>query len=392
MSLPVKAFGRSAVPSAVYLVFCNPDSMNKKNAAVAMSGGVDSSVAAAILKSRGYDILGLTLKHFSMLEKENGNKDPGVFGGPETVESARQIAAKLGIDHVVLDAEDVFAEKVVADFLAEYSRGRTPNPCIRCNEFIKFGVLMDKASKLGMDFLATGHHARVEWEAVSGVHFLKKGKDENKDQSYFLYRLTQNQLGRTLFPVGDLTKTEVRNAALSLGLPAAGRPESQEVCFIPDNDYVRFLEERIPEPFRPGFIVDREGLILGEHKGIARFTIGQRRGLGISSGRPLYVIEIRPEKNEIVVGPDGLLYKKELVASDFNLIHPAGLRNTRSVQARIRYKHRAAEAALDFLDSGHVRVEFERPQRAVTPGQAVVFYRGDTVIGGGTILGSAEDD
>ncbi|MBN1224036.1 MAG: tRNA 2-thiouridine(34) synthase MnmA, partial [Candidatus Aminicenantes bacterium] len=297
-----------------------------------------------------------------------------------------RIAAKLGIDHLLLDVKQAFSDKVVADFLSEYSRGRTPNPCIRCNEFIKFGVLMENARRLGANFLATGHHARVESENASGRYLLKKGFDRHKDQSYFLYRLTQDQLAKTLFPVGDITKAEVREIARSFGLPAAQRPESQEVCFIPDNDYIRFLEERIPLAFRRGPILDVEGKVLGEHEGIVRFTVGQRRGLKISAAQPLYVIEIRPEKNEIVVGPNNFLYKNELLASDVHLVSQSDPEGALSVKAKIRYRHSEAGAAVTFLDSGRARVVFDRPQRAVTPGQAVVFFEGDTVLGGGTIM------
>ena len=360
--------------------------MNKDKVAVAMSGGVDSSVAAAILKEQGFDVTGITMNLFSLPKEFCSDENLKSCCGRGALEDANRVAAKLGIDHFLMDFEEVFAERVIGDFLSEYASGRTPNPCIRCNEFIKFDALLERASRLGVKYLATGHHARVERDADTGRFLLKKGKDRGKDQSYFLYTLTQEQLSRVLFPIGNITKPEVREKAGALGLPVAQRPESQEVCFIPDNNYVRFLKEKMPEAFRRGPIVDVKGNIIGEHDGIVRFTVGQRRGLKISAARPLYVLQIRPEKNEVIIGPNELLYGSELVASSVHFIVQPETIAWPSVMARIRHKHNEAKAEVILLDSRRARVLFEKPQRAITPGQAVVFYEDDLVLGGGTII------
>jgi tRNA-specific 2-thiouridylase len=305
--------------------------------------------------------------------------------GRGAIEDANRVAAKLAINHYLLDLKKPFEELVIADFIEEYRQGRTPNPCIRCNQFIKFDILMERASKLDADFLATGHHARIEADRGTGRFLLKKGKDREKDQSYFLYTMTQDQLSKTLFPIGNLTKIEVRAKAEKLGLPVAQRPESQEICFIPDNNYVRFLKDRIPGAFQAGSILDEAGQVLGEHNGIIHFTVGQRRGMGIAAPHPLYVLDINPQNNRIVVGPNERLYKRHLRASSLNWISKAEVTGPLSVKARIRYKHREEKAELIILDSGQARVKFDKPQRAITPGQAVVFYDGDVVFGGGII-------
>ena len=359
--------------------------MKKKRAAVAMSGGVDSSVAAALLLEQGYDVVGITMNLFSLLEEFCTDESLKSCCGRGAIEDANRVAAKLGIDHYLLDLKQPFEELVVTDFLDEYRQGRTPNPCIRCNQYIKFAVLMERASRLESDFLATGHHARIEEDKDTGRFLLMKGKDRDKEQSYFLYTMTQEQLSKTLFPIGDLTKTEVRAKAEELGLPVAQRPESQEICFIPDNNYVRFLKERIPAAFQSGPIVNEDGHFLGEHSGIIHFTIGQRRGMGISAPYPLYVLDINPQSNTVVVGPDESLYKSQLMASGINWISKTEISKSLSVKARIRYKHIEAEAKLEMLESGQALVKFTKPQRAITPGQAVVFYESDTVVGRGTI-------
>jgi len=359
--------------------------MTKNRVAVAMSGGVDSSVAAALLLDQGYDVVGITMNLFSLLREFCADESLKSCCGRGAIEDANRVAAKLGINHYLLDLKQPFEELVVADFLEEYRQGRTPNPCIRCNQYIKFDVLMKRASKLDADFLATGHHARIEEDKSTERFLLRKGKDSEKDQSYFLYTMTQDQLSKTLFPIGNLTKTEVRAKAEALGLPVAQRAESQEICFIPDNNYVRFLKERIPGAFQPGPIVNEDGQVLGEHNGIIHFTVGQRRGMGISAPHPLYVLDINPRKNRVVIGPNESLYKSHLQASNLNWISKTEVIGPLSVNARIRYKHREAKANLKVLESGQVRVEFEKPQRAITPGQAVVFYDSELVIGGGTI-------
>ena len=355
-----------------------------------MSGGVDSSVAAGLLKEQGYEVIGITMNLFPLPEEYCLDKDLKSCCGRGAIEDANRVASKLGIDHYVLNLKDSFEDLVVSDFLEEYSRGRTPNPCIRCNQFIKFDLLMERARKIGASCIATGHYAQIVQDHQSGHFYLNKGVDKEKDQSYFLYTMTQNQLSHTLFPVGLFTKSEIRRRARKWGLPVAERLESQEICFIPDNDYAGFLKKRMPETFYPGPIVDSKGQILGHHSGIIHFTVGQRRGMGIAAPHPLYVLEINTSKNEIVVGPNDCLYKKDLLADQINWISEDKIVSSVQAKARIRYKHKEAEALLVPLASEKIRVEFEKPQRAITPGQAVVFYDGDVVLGGGTIS-SSED-
>ena len=346
--------------------------------AVAMSGGVDSSVAAALLQEEGHEVIGVTMQLRPLSDENNGN-------GLDAIEDARKVAGKLDIPHHVIDLRDIFARTIIADFCREYSLGNTPNPCVLCNKYIKFGMLWEKVRELGAEFLATGHYARIETDN-SGKYLLKKGKDQRKDQSYFLCQLTQEQLSRTLFPLGNLTKVKVRQIASELKLPVAERPESQEMCFIPDNDYAKFLKEYALETVAPGPIVDRQGNVLGQHEGIAFYTIGQRKGLGISAAKPLYVTAIEPERNAVVVGTKEQTYSSELVADNLNWIAASMPEQSIKVKARVRYRHPEAEAIVSPLDETSVYVKFAEPQMAITPGQAVVFYDGDTVIGGGTII------
>lgn len=352
---------------------------------MAMSGGVDSSLAAALLKAEGYEVIGVTMDLFPLPQEYCRSENLRSCCGWRAVEDANRVATILGVPHYVADLKNDFEERVIANFCQQYAQGRTPNPCIRCNQLVKFETLMDRAKKLGADFLATGHHARVEFDSGLRRFLLKKGKDEEKDQSYFLYPLTQEQLSRTLMPIGHLTKREVRKKAQEIGLPVAQRAESQEICFVPDNDYARFLRKRIPKAFRPGPIVDTQDRLLGQHKGVAHYTVGQRRGMGIAAPHPLYVIEIRCDKNTVVVGPNEKLFKRSLLASQINLISLEKIDKPIAVKAKIRYKHNEAEAILKPLRNCKARVEFTKPQRAITPGQSVVFYNGDIVVGGGII-------
>ncbi|MFQ6071014.1 MAG: tRNA 2-thiouridine(34) synthase MnmA [Candidatus Aminicenantales bacterium] len=357
----------------------------RKKVVVAMSGGVDSSVTAAFLKDRGYDVVGITMNLYSLPPHFcKAEKVPSCCGWG-AAEDAQHVASILNIPHYVADLRKPFEERVIDNFCREYARGRTPNPCIRCNQFIKFDLLLRKAEKLGADFVATGHHARVEFDHSRGKYLLKKGKDSAKDQSYFLYPLSQEKLARILMPVGDYTKKQVREIAGEKSLPVAHRPESQEICFVPDRDYSRFLKGRIPDAFRPGPILDEKKNVLGKHKGIAHFTVGQRRGIGISAPHPLFVLSIEEKENSIVVGTDDRLYKKTLVASDVVFISGEVPARPLEVTAKIRYLHRGARAHLIPLNSDSFLVEFDEPQRAITPGQAVVFYDDDVVLGGGTI-------
>jgi tRNA-uridine 2-sulfurtransferase len=348
--------------------------MKKKKVAVAMSGGVDSSVAAALLIEAGYDVLGLTMVNYALEDHDENN-----------VLAARKAADILNISHEVVDLRSEFEERIIRYFCNEYSRGLTPNPCIRCNREIKFGLLMEKAREYGAGLFATGHYVRKNFNDQTKRFILNKAKNKAKDQSYFLYCLTQEQLKHALFPLGEMDKDKVRQTAVDLGLPAAHRPESQEICFIPDNDYVNFLKKNIPGSFKQGPILGPGKKQLGRHKGILHFTIGQRRGLGISSPHPLYVLELNARDNAVIVGEDKDLKERFLTASKLNLISLAKIDQPLSVKARIRYKHKEAEAVISPLDKNRVRVEFSEPQRAITPGQSVVFYDGDTVVGGAVI-------
>jgi tRNA-specific 2-thiouridylase len=358
---------------------------------VAMSGGVDSSVAASLLKEEGYQVIGITMQVWPA----NKPSDESRFGGCcgiSAVEDARRVAYRLGIPHYVMNFRDIFARKVITDFCQEYRLGRTPNPCIRCNQYIKFDALREKARGLGADFVATGHYARIESEKITGRYLLKKGVDQHKDQSYFLYPMTQEQLSHTLMPLGKFTKEKVREIASELSLPVADKPESQEICFIPDDDYAGFLKDYIPEAARPGLILAENGSILGKHRGILAYTIGQRKGLGISAGEPRYVTDIDPARNVVVVGSREDALGTELIASELNWITMTGPAEPITAKARIRYRHREAEATVVPLDEDKVYVKFIEPQLAITPGQAVVFYDEDTVIGGGTIESARKRD
>lgn len=350
-----------------------------------MSGGVDSAVAAALLKEQGYDVVGVTLNLSPRREGEDAWERDDSCCGLSASEDARRVADRLGIDHYVLNFRDIFAEKVIANFLDEYRRGRTPNPCIRCNDHIKFGTVLLKARALGADLVATGHYARVETDPHSGRRILRKAADLRKDQSYVLYVLTQEELRRTIFPLGDLTKQETREIARKLNLPVANKPESQEICFVSESNYGDFLMKLAPDVAQPGPIVHIDGRVLGEHRGIAFYTIGQRRGLGVVSPDPLYVVDLDPRSRTLFVGPEEALYDTELVADEANLVSVADLQTPRLVKARIRYRMTDADAYVSQPEPGLLRVSFLEPQRAITPGQAVVCYDGDVVIAGGTI-------
>lgn len=347
-----------------------------------MSGGVDSSVAAAILKEQGFEVIGATMR---LQTGGMGASESGMGNDPGSAAGALEAARILGIPHLELDLADLFSRKVIADFCAEYARGRTPNPCVRCNQFIKFGALLDWARRdIGADFIATGHHARIE--RVNGRWILKKGRDAGKDQTYVLCMVTQEQLAHTLMLIGNHTKDEVRQIARARGLPAAERPESQEICFIPDRDYRTFVRHRVPEGARPGPILDRAGKVLGEHSGLINYTIGQRRGLGIAAKEPLYVIDLDAVRNAVVVGPRNEVFADELLAAEVNWISGAPDEGTMRVQAKVRYQHAAAPATVTLLEGGRARVRFDQPQMAITPGQFVVFYDWEVLLGGGVII------
>lgn len=352
-----------------------------------MSGGVDSSVAAVILSQQGFEVVGITMKVWD--DPAEADELSKRCCSLTDVEDARRICARLKIPHYVSNAKAAFRSHVVDPFCSEYLVGRTPNPCIVCNTEIKFRLMLRKARALGADCVATGHYARIERDEESGRYLLLKGRDPAKDQTYFLYDLTQRQLERIIFPLGTLTKTQVRKKARELGLLVAEKPESQEICFVTGGDYRKLLEQMMPEGLVPGPIVDIEGKQLGRHRGIAHYTIGQRRGLGISHPRPLYVVGFDIENSAVIVGTSEHLWSDELVAEKANWISIEKPRESMRGRARIRYKHKESPAIISPLGDDAVRVRFDQPQRAITPGQAVVFYDGDVVVGGG-IIGSGK--
>lgn len=355
---------------------------------VAMSGGVDSAVTAVLLQEEGYGVIGVTLKVWSHGAETPVPRPPHSCCTPETFEDARLIAAHLGIPHYLLNAEREFEQHVIAPFCQEYAAGRTPLPCAACNTEVKFGSLLRRALAWGAEFVATGHYARTVAEPSTGRILLKRGIDPEKDQTYFLYGLTQSQLRRIRFPLGAMRKSDVRDVAAQKGLRVAAKPDSQELCFLPEGDYRELLRARHPETIRPGIIRDRTGQILGTHEGIPLYTIGQRRGLKIGGDGPYYVVALEPGRNEIVVGREEDLQADTLVAGRVNFIPFDTLAGERPVLATIRYRHPPAEASISPMAGGRVLVQFARPLRAITPGQAVVFYDRedpDLVLGGGTI-------
>lgn len=353
----------------------------KKKALIAMSGGVDSSVAAFLMKEAGYDCIGVTMKLYD--NEDIGMDQEKTCCSLSDIEDARSVAVKLGIPYYVFNFKADFKEKVIDPFIDSYRCGMTPNPCIECNRHLKFTQLHQKARELQCDVVVTGHYARITKDE-QGYHLLK-GKDAAKDQSYVLYSLTQEQLAHTCFPLGEYTKDEIRRMAEEQGFFNAGKKDSQDICFIPDGDYRRFIEETTGQKSMPGNFVDQEGNVLGIHKGYYCYTIGQRRGLGISAPQSLYVVEIRPEKNEVVLGSNEDLFHSHLTADHFNWIEQVG--PDEIIKARIRYHQTEKEATVRVLEDNRVEVNFLEPQRAITKGQAVVLYRGDAVAGGGRIIG-----
>ncbi|RMH68428.1 MAG: tRNA 2-thiouridine(34) synthase MnmA [Gemmatimonadetes bacterium] len=356
--------------------------MTKRSIVVAMSGGVDSCVAAALLVEQGYDVLGMTMKTFCYGSIETTEKSCCSI---DSINDAKSVCRQLGIRHHVIDEVETFQSTVIDNFVNEYAAGRTPNPCVICNSQLKFWDLLIRARQAGYDKVATGHYARIRYNEVSGRWELLKGRDEHKDQTYFLWDTSQEQLAHTVLPLGELTKPEVRHLARKYGFRTATKPESQEICFIPDNDTRGFLKRQLGDRLQPGEIQDEAGNVLGMHEGTPLYTIGQRKGLKLAVGRPVYVKRIDPQNNVVVVADDDALYQKELVVERTNWISIKTLEKPLTVTAKIRYRHHGDQATLYPLDAHRARVVFETPQRAITPGQSAVFYQADVVIGGGLI-------
>ena len=352
----------------------------KTKVIIAMSGGVDSSVAAHFLVEQGYEVVGLFMR--LGIDRLDAITKTKVCCSLEDANDARSVADQLGIQFHVLNFREAF-DRIIDAFCTEYLNGRTPNPCIMCNQELKFGKLLDFANVLNADFIATGHYAKVE--KSNGRYLLKKGVDLRKDQSYVLFSLNQDQLSRTLFPLGIVTKDAVRQTAKDLNLKTKDKPESQDICFVLDNNYHTLLYDRFGSSISPGPLKDTHGNILGRHPGSPFFTIGQRKGLGVALGTPRYVVDIKPKENTVVIGTDDELMENELIASTLNWISIDRLETSLEVQARIRYNHVPAPAVVYPCGADKVRVVFKEPQRAITPGQAVVFYNNDIVVGGGWI-------
>ena len=375
-----------------------PDQLNQmsetKTIAVAMSGGVDSSAVAAMLRADGHNVIGLTMQLW------NQRRLSGHPGMPEAVQGrccslddvydARRVAETIGIPYYVVNHEERFEQDVVRPFVEDYLSGRTPIPCSLCNNHLKFDQLLIVARQIGADLLATGHYARVQQDADSGRWLLKRPTDLAKDQTYFLFGLTQDQLSHTIFPLGELHKPQVRELARQHGLALAEKPDSQEICFVPGGDYKRFLDAYLEErgdalPDTAGELVTANGDVIGEHTGIHNFTIGQRKGLGVATGSPLYVIQIKGDQNQVVVGGPEALYSSSLRAHRLNLISVPDLDAPMRVTVKIRHRHEGAAATIEKAGADEIVASFDQPQRAITPGQAAVFYDGDIVVGGGWI-------
>ena len=358
--------------------------MSRKKAVIGMSGGVDSSVAAWLLKEQGYEVIGVTMQIWQD-EAEEVQEENGGCCGLSAVDDARRVAAQLDIPYYVMNFKADFKKNVIDYFTAEYLAGRTPNPCIACNRYVKWEALLKRSLEIGADYIATGHYARVE-QLANGRFAIRHSVTAAKDQTYALYNLTQEQLSHTLMPVGAYSKDEIRKFAEQLGLRVASKPDSQEICFVPDQDYAGFIERTTGKASVPGNFVLADGTVLGRHKGIIHYTIGQRRGLGLPMGRRVVVTEIRPETNEVVIGEQEDVYTRTLYADRLNYMAEPSFESGRKAIAKIRYNHRGSPCRIYPEGTERVRVEFEEPVRAVTPGQAVVFYDGDYVLGGGTIL------
>ena len=358
--------------------------ITNKTVVVGMSGGVDSSVAAYLLKKQGYNVIGVTMQ----IWQDTAAPHEGGCCGITAVDDARRVAAQIGIPYYVMNFKQEFQQEVIDYFTAEYLAGRTPNPCIACNRYVKWEALLQRSLEIGADYIATGHYARID-RLDNGRYAIRNSVTASKDQTYALYNLTQEQLAHTLFPIGDYTKDRIREIAEEAGLMVAHKPDSQDICFVPDGDYAEFIKNEVPGKVPPpGNFVDKNGNILGRHKGITHYTIGQRRGLEIAAGHRIFVTDIRPETNEVVIGENDDIFTSEVICENVNFMSIEGLKPGEkvNVKAKIRYNHSGEFGTIEAIDGEKVLCRFDRPVRAATPGQAMVFYDGEHIVGGGTII------
>ena len=362
--------------------------MAAKKVVVGMSGGVDSSVAAYLLKEQGYDVIGATMQIWQDEDREAVEESGGCCG-QSAVDDARRVAQVLDIPYYVMNFKEEFKCQVMDYFVEEYLIGRTPNPCIACNRYVKWESMLRRSMEIGADYIATGHYARIA-QTPDGRYAIRNSVTAKKDQTYALYNLTQEQLKHTLMPVGEYTKEEIRWIAQEAGLPVAHKPDSQEICFIPDHDYAAYIEreagERVP---KPGNFVTRDGQVLGRHLGITHYTVGQRKGLNLAMGHPVFVVEIRPETDEVVIGEEEDVFGDTLYCNHINYMGMADLIRPREVVAKIRYAHGGERCVIERVAEDAIKCTFVKPVRAITPGQAVVFYEDGYVLGGGSIMGTA---
>lgn len=354
-----------------------------KRVVIGMSGGVDSSVAAYLLKKQGYEVIGVTMQIWQE-EEIDVQEENGGCCGLSAVYDARRVANQLDIPYYVMNFRKEFQKNVIDYFIHEYLEARTPNPCIACNRYVKWEALLKRSMDIGADYIATGHYARVV-KLPNGRYTLKQSATLAKDQTYALFNLTQEQLAHTLMPVGDYTKEEIRRIAEEIQLMVANKPDSQEICFVPDDDYAKFIEEETGKEIPEGNFVDLDGNVLGKHKGIIHYTIGQRKGLGLALGKPVFVVDIKKETNEVVIGDNTDVFAKGLVADRVNFMSIASLEGEMRVRAKVRYNHRGADCTIRMIGDDLIECIFDEPQRAITPGQAVVFYEDDYVVGGAII-------